>query len=176
MERNAGLPSAHPFATFSSPYSIFNGPSGLLHLLLAFTNLPYLKLKYSHFQVIGNRMARMTVVYSGQSPCFTSPLDFGGFGFALGSGGFRPQMYKIVALEEESICHCKKKKEKKRRNIRDVNVGAMTSTNPGYYIYPIQRCSWLRFCRFKVYSYQPFLIVDSVLVFIVGLWSRRSGD
>ena len=107
-------PSAHPFATFSSPYSIFNGPSGLLHLLLAFTNLPYLKLKCSHFQVIGNRMARMTVVYSGQSPCFTSPLDFGGFGFALGSGGFRPQMYKIVALEEESICHCKKKKEKKK--------------------------------------------------------------
>ena len=67
----------------------------------------------------------MTVVYSGQSPCFTSPLDFGGFGFALGgplAGGFRPQMYKIVPFEEEAICECKKKakmkKEKKKKTCK----------------------------------------------------------
>ena len=55
---------------------------------------------------------------TGQGPCLMSLYDFGGFGFALGgplAGGFRPQMYKIVPLEEEAICDCKKKKEKMKK-------------------------------------------------------------
>ena len=88
---------------------------------------------------------------------------------------FDPKCIRLFRLKKKRYASVKRRRRwRRRRKRRHVNVGARrkTTTNPGYNIYPMQRCSWLRFYRFKVYYYQPFLIVASLLVFTADLWSR----